>query len=852
MEYHTPNKWFKQAKVVGKINNEKATLLLDSGAEISILDTTFARKVGCVIDENQKQECVGIGENTYMTEGRTKIKITLNGSLVYYFDVWVGDQVGQEAILGMDFMVPAGVRLDLADGTLVLPDEVRIHLAGRRPLYGAFMHPIVVPEQHVVLPAGGSAEIRIGPIPFTSKLWVRRDPKWVPTVTTGIGRIKYLQLTNLGDKEVILGHGSPLGWCTAADKIIRYEGYFSVGSQKYQEWQTLAFEATTEKQEESPHAYDGPLVDHPPYSTPTKILSRPKQENVAMNGPIGPEEVVTRSEPKLPIVDTIAGKSEEDRVHTEPREDELTFIEMDDAKCSNDGLPDLIDTQQVDPRSTSARLLVHTIQMKTTDDVADDSRSATKPSPGLTIEEAARPQGNELKIEPDLSIHRHESGELYAEDVDQHMTVLPEIVTPTAEITINDIQVGDPDMPLTGDQERLRELIWKHKHLLIGKGNALPPAARGAICDIDVGGASPIAQRVRPVAPKFREKLADLIKGLLSARIIRPSTSPWASPIVVIIKKNGEDIRLCIDYRRVNQLTRLMVYPMPLINELLQDMDKAMWYCSLDMASGFWVVEMTERARMVSAFITPSGLFEWLRMPFGLKNAPQIYQRLIDNALYGYLKIGADPDAHATNSSKQMNVFIEGEPDTSQTPSVLGRRSYIDDILIPATSWIALHEKVKRLICVCDKWNLSISLTKSVWGRRKVDYLGHQVSLAGLEAHPKDLGSLVNIPFPRTLRSMQSFLGSLNYYSRFIEDFAIYASVLYELREEDFHEIRRMDKIVMSTPKDVTGGDPDLSCVTGGDPETNDQKSQGDSDPDRTCVSGGDANSTDRSRWRRR
>ena len=81
-----------------------------------------------------------------------------------------------------------------------------------------------------------------------------------------------------------------------------------------------------------------------------------------------------------------------------------------------------------------------------------------------------------------------------------------------------------------------------------------------------MGGASPIAQRVRPVAPKFREKLADLIKGLLSAKIIRPSTSPWASPIVVVIKKNGEDILLCIDYRRVNQLKRLMVYPMPLIS----------------------------------------------------------------------------------------------------------------------------------------------------------------------------------------------------------------------------------------------------------------------------------------------
>ena len=186
-------------------------------------------------------------------------------------------------------------------------------------------------------------------------------------------------------------------------------------------------------------------------------------------------------------------------------------------------------------------------------------------------------------------------------------------------------------------------------------------------------------------------------------------------------KKNGVDIRLCIDYLLMNQLTRFMVYPMPLISELLQDMDKAMWYCSLDMASGFWVVEMTERARMISAFITPSGLFEWLRMPFGLKNAPQIYQRLIDNALYGYLKIGTDPNAIATGSvdftdmvtrsPKLVDVFTEGEPETSQKPSVLDRSSYIDDILIPATSWTSLYDKVKRLLEVSMDGNCrSVSL----------------------------------------------------------------------------------------------------------------------------------------------
>ena len=169
-------------------------------------------------------------------------------------------------------------------------------------------------------------------------------------------------------------------------------------------------------------------------------------------------------------------------------------------------------------------------------------------------------------------------------------------------------------------------------------------------------------------------------------------------------------------------------------------------------------------------------------MPFGLKNAPQIYQRLLDNVLYGFLRIPPGAD-----SEGQDDLFVSGEPDTSSAPSVLGRRSYIDDILVPAESWSVLCDKVERLLDVCDHWNLSISAVKSTWGCRRVDYLGHRVSSDGLEAHPKDLQALVDLPLPSTLKAMQSFLGSLNYYSRFIEDYAIYASILYELREVDFH-----------------------------------------------------------------
>ena len=80
MEVSHSGKWFKQANVAGKINNEKSTMLFDSGAEVSIIDTTFARKVGCVVNESRTQECIELGENAYMTVGRTKIKVTLDGS----------------------------------------------------------------------------------------------------------------------------------------------------------------------------------------------------------------------------------------------------------------------------------------------------------------------------------------------------------------------------------------------------------------------------------------------------------------------------------------------------------------------------------------------------------------------------------------------------------------------------------------------------------------------------------------------------------------------------------------------------------------------------------------------------
>ncbi|KAE8980853.1 hypothetical protein PR003_g24467 [Phytophthora rubi] len=161
---------------------------------------------------------------------------------------------------------------------------------------------------------------------------------------------------------------------------------------------------------------------------------------------------------------------------------------------------------------------------------------------------------------------------------------------------------------------------------------------------------------------------------------------------------------------------------------------------------------------------------------------------MLDNALYGFTqspRLEGDPVSKRPDPETSPDL-IPTEPKDDGKKSVLGRRSYIDDILITAESWDHLCSRVEGLLDVFDEWNLSISVVKSFWGKSQVEYLGHKVSNHGLEANPKDLSALTDLPFPGSLRAMQSFLGSLNYYSKFIEDYAIYAAVLYELRELDF------------------------------------------------------------------
>ncbi|OWY90979.1 reverse transcriptase, partial [Phytophthora megakarya] len=150
---------------------------------------------------------------------------------------------------------------------------------------------------------------------------------------------------------------------------------------------------------------------------------------------------------------------------------------------------------------------------------------------------------------------------------------------------VSELGESDPE-----EEERLRAILRKHRMIFLGEGNTLPPPARGVV---DVGDAKPISMRSRRIPADLLSKVYELLKRLLETGLIEYSDSEWASPIVLVMRKNGTDVCLCNDYRLVNQLIKLTNYLLSLIDELMSNFAATMWFMTLDMASGFRAVPMT-------------------------------------------------------------------------------------------------------------------------------------------------------------------------------------------------------------------------------------------------------------------
>lgn len=231
---------------------------------------------------------------------------------------------------------------------------------------------------------------------------------------------------------------------------------------------------------------------------------------------------------------------------------------------------------------------------------------------------------------------------------------------------------------------------------------------------------------------------------MLDQNIIRPSNSPWSSPIWVVPKKlnasGTQKWRVVVDYRGLNQKTIDDKYPLPNINDLLDKLGKCQYFSTLDLASGFHQIEMDQDDIEKTAFSTDQGHYEYTRMPFGLKNAPATFQRVMDNILRGL-------------QNEKCAV-------------------YLDDIIIYSTS---LQEHIEKLKSVFDRLresNFKIQLDKSEFLKKEVAYLGHIVTPEGVKPNPNKVEAIKKYPIPKTTKQIKAFLGLLGYYRRFINNFA--------------------------------------------------------------------------------
>ena len=269
--------------------------------------------------------------------------------------------------------------------------------------------------------------------------------------------------------------------------------------------------------------------------------------------------------------------------------------------------------------------------------------------------------------------------------------------------------------------------------------------------EIHLEDTAPVRQRYRRLPPSQFAQVKAHVQELVGKGIVQPSCSPYASPIVVVQKKDGT-IRLCVDYRQLNAKTRKDAYPLPRIEESLDALTGATLFSTLDLASGYHQVPMAERDKDKTAFCTPFGLFEFNRMPFGLCNAPSTFQRLME-------RIFSDQSFHS--------LLL-----------------YLDDIVIFSSSFQQHLQRLEVVLGRLKEHNLKLKLSKCHFFQEEVQYLGHVISARGVATDPDKIQTVLQWKRPTTLTDLRSFLGFASYYRRFVAGFAKHAGPLHKLVAE--------------------------------------------------------------------
>lgn len=257
--------------------------------------------------------------------------------------------------------------------------------------------------------------------------------------------------------------------------------------------------------------------------------------------------------------------------------------------------------------------------------------------------------------------------------------------------------------------------------------------------DIDVGNAKPVKQRFYPVSPAVEKLMFEEIDRMLHLGVIEPSTSAWSSPMRLVIKTSK--VRLCLDARKLNAVTKKDAYPLPSIEGIFARLPKANLISKLDLKDAFWQIGLADEAKHLTAFTVPGRpLYQFAVMPFGLCNAPQTMCRLMDALIPADLR---------------YCVF-----------------GYLDDLIIVSEDFSSHLATLVRIADQFRRANLTLNLSKSKFCVTEVKYLGFVIGHGGLKTDPEKVDAILAWPTPRNLKQVRGFLGLSGWYRRFIDNFS--------------------------------------------------------------------------------
>lgn len=282
---------------------------------------------------------------------------------------------------------------------------------------------------------------------------------------------------------------------------------------------------------------------------------------------------------------------------------------------------------------------------------------------------------------------------------------------------------------------------------------------------IDTANARPIRRQPYRVSPVERKVIAEQVNEMLEKEIICPSSSPWAFPVVLAKKKNGE-WRFCVDYRSLNDVTVTDSYPLPRLDDVIERLAGARYFSSLDLAGGFWQIPIREEDKQKTAFVTPEGLYEFNRMPFGLKNAPPGFQRLM-NRLFGQLI--------------WQYLLV-----------------HMDDLLVFSKTFEEHLINLKIVFEILRKANLLLQPAKCGFGLHETGYVGYVVNETGILSNPRKIEAVRD--FPSDLKALRGFLGLCSYCRRFVNNYSQIAYPLNERRRKNQFGIGQQNVKKVSLP----------------------------------------------------